>query len=187
MKKLFLIAFSAMLAIVALAQNLSLRFSKAVIEAKVGEGQHEAILKQIAAAKVQLQYQIDAKAQMLGTEATLNWEVLQGGKVLSSTKGLPAKIQPKGGTMDAYKSGLEESMISTWEKQGFIRRQIGRIEKENESGTLGQPGKPGEKQGFVRRQIGRIPKQDYEVRVTLVPSSKTGNTTQPASLTVKIN
>ncbi|WP_448501251.1 hypothetical protein [Sphingomonas sp.] len=72
------------------------------------------------------------------------------------------------------------------EKQGFIRRQVGRDvnpdQPDPETSPLPEPPKVGEREGFIRRQVGRDVNPDQVRPTSLVPpAGRVGTTTQPVN------
>ncbi|GMQ27110.1 hypothetical protein Aoki45_37930 [Algoriphagus sp. oki45] len=174
------------------------------------DGEYQQILKMIQDQKPVLNLDREA-LQRLGNrqvQGALVYRVKQNGKVLFESERMPVTLSQNVSEFPLFSQGLEESMINTWEKQGFIRRQVGRIDDpEAKGGNLPEPKapqdgksggansgktsgtlKPGskvEQQGFIRRQVGRIPKSQYEVEVTLQGPNDRGNS-QPSSYIIHI-
>lgn len=166
------------------------------LQVRGSEGDSESILRQIREQKPSLKFQ-RASLDRLGTKGLpghLVYTVKQNGKVLHQSEKVPLTLQQSIQGFDLARHGLDESMLTTWEKQGFIRRQVGRIENpEKQTGRLATPEPPGgsssrplsqpdkklEQQGFIRRQVGRIPKGEYQVEVRLTTPQDKGNS-QPA-------
>jgi hypothetical protein len=175
------------------------------------DGDYESIIQKIQSQKPSLNLDRTNMATMGKREirGSLTYTIKQNGKVIHQSEKFPIEIQEKAQILNLNSNGLEESMISTWEKQGFVRRQIGRIDDPDaKSGRLPSPSAPesgnsgglhdeGSKlkpkftdkngqQGFTRRQIGRIPKSAYEVEVTFSGPNDKGNS-QPSTFLIQIN
>lgn len=67
------------------------------------------------------------------------------------------------------------------EKQGFIRRQVGRDVNPDASGAspLPQPESPATRQGFIRRQVGRDVNPDQQPQPGLAPPTRPDPVAQP--------
>lgn len=175
------------------------------------DGDYESIIQKIQSQQPSLNLDRASMATMGKREirGSLVYTVKQNGKVIHQSERFPVEIQEKAQILNLNSNGLEESMINTWEKQGFVRRQIGRIDDPDaKTGSLPKPsapesGKSGglenkgsevkpkfvdktSQQGFTRRQIGRIPKSEYEVEVTFSGPNGKGNS-QPSSFLILIN
>ncbi|WP_111670953.1 hypothetical protein [Algoriphagus litoralis] len=175
------------------------------------DGDYESIIQKIQSQQPSLNLDRVSMATLGKREirGSLVYTVKQNGKVIHQSERIPVEIQEKAQTLNLNSNGLEESMISTWEKQGFVRRQIGRIDDpEAKTGSLPNPMGPGSgksggvqnegnepklkvvdktgQQGFTRRQIGRIPISEYEVEVTFSGPNGKGNS-QPSSFLILIN
>lgn len=180
------------------------------IQVSSKDGDYEQILKQIAEEIPQLSMSESMLGKRSGRDMDVKivYTISEKGKTIYKSEALPARISTKSNNLVLFNNGLEESMINTWEKQGFIRRQVGRIEDPDaQTGTLPIPPKAGsgktipnqgeksgglsqpvgkvEKQGFIRRQVGRIPKTSYEINVQVQVPGQKGNS-QPASFIVNI-
>ncbi|GAB2484046.1 hypothetical protein [Algoriphagus taiwanensis] len=184
---------------------------KESLSVRSGEGDADRILEEIRSQKPVLNLDRDVLRQLgdRQVQGLLVYKVKQGGKVVFESERIPVTLNQRFSELDLFSQGLEESMINTWEKQGFIRRQVGRIDDpEAKGGNLPAPkspqdGKSGgttsgkssgnlkpisktEKQGFIRRQVGRIPKSQYEVEVTLQGPNDRGNS-QPSTYFIQID
>ncbi len=180
------------------------------IEIRGTEGDYTAILQKLDSQKPTLSLDRGSLEQLgkRTIEGSLTFTVKQGGKVVFQSGKVPVTINEQAQSVDLISRGLDETMISTWEKQGFIRRQVGRIDDPDaKTGTLPEPktpdngksggtakttGQTGSKpvdktsqQGFIRRQVGRIPKSEYEVEVNFTAPNDRGNS-QPSTFLVII-
>lgn len=175
------------------------------------DGDYESIIQKMQSQQPSLNLDRASMATLGKREirGSLVYTIKQNGKVVHQSEKFPVEIQEKAQTLNLNSNGLEESMIITWEKQGFVRRQMGRIDdpdaktgglpnpKAPESGKSGGLQKEGSElkpkvinktsqQGFTRRQIGRIPKSQYEVEVTFSGPHDRGNS-QPSTFLIQIN
>ncbi len=192
------------------AQSTLTLAKKETLSIRSQEGEYQQILKVIQDQKPAISLDRDA-LQRLGkrdVQGVLVYKVKQNGKILFESERMPVTLSQNVSEFSLVSQGLEESMINTWEKQGFIRRQVGRIDDpEAKGGSLPAPkapqeGKSGgtnsgtasgtlkptskvEQQGFIRRQVGRIPKSQYEVEVTLQGPNDRGNS-QPSTFLINI-
>jgi hypothetical protein len=192
------------------AQEFLVRSSQEKIEIHSRDGNYEELLTVLASQKLSLglNSNLMEKSNPQDLLTTLVYSVSENGKTVYQSDRIPVQLTAKMKTLELFPNGLEESMISTWEKQGFIRRQVGRIENPDKStgnlpkpqgpgagktnptddknqGKLGQPNSKLEQQGFIRRQVGRIPKSSYEVKVT-VHSPKDKGQSQPSTFLIVI-
>lgn len=194
-----------------LAQESMVLSKKEKLSINGSNGEYESIIQKIQSENPSLNLDRASRTSMGNREirGSLTYTIKQNGKVIHQSERFPVEIQEKAQTLNLNSNGLEESMISTWEKQGFVRRQIGRIEDpEAKTGSLPNPktpesGKSGGlqqegselkprvidktgQQGFTRRQIGRIPKSEYEVELTFSGPDDKGNS-QPSTFLIQIN
>lgn len=184
---------------------------KELMSVQSGEGEVDRILEEIRNQKPVLNLDRETLRQLGDRQVPgmLVYKVKQDGKVVFESEQIPVTLNQRFSELDLFSQGLEESMINTWEKQGFIRRQVGRIDNpEAKDGNLPEPkspqdGKSGgttsgkssgnlkpisktEQQGFIRRQVGRIPKSQYEVEVVLQGPNDRGKS-QPSTYFIQID
>ncbi|GHB25654.1 hypothetical protein [Mongoliitalea lutea] len=192
------------------ALEFLVRSSQEKIEIHSKDGNYEELLAVLASHKLSLglNASLVEKSSPKDLLTTLVYSVSENGKTIYQSDRNSIQLTAKMKTIELFPNGLEESMISTWEKQGFIRRQVGRIENPDKStgnlpkpqgpgagktnpnddknqGELGKPNTKIEQQGFIRRQVGRIPKSSYEVKVT-VHSPKDKGQSHPSTFLIII-
>ncbi|MCH7409789.1 hypothetical protein MM239_10320 [Belliella sp. DSM 111904] len=205
---LFLLCWSSYS--IACAQESSFTPAKQRIQISSKDGDYETILKLISENVPKLNMDEDSSKKRDGRDLDVKivYTISEKGKTLYRSEAIPAKISAKADDLELFSNGLEESMINTWEKQGFIRRQVGRVEnpdkptgtlpkpatpgagktiisQDGKTGGLSQPGGKVEQQGFIRRQVGRIPKTSYEVNVQIQTPKDRGNS-QPSNFLIVI-